>query len=352
MHSFYVFGTGNIFRGLGGYFSSKKITAIVFSRHSIRTTHRRTIRLRDKEGIYQSYTVLFIADNVPSHIIESLITPDIWIYIVNIYHHKSLLENKKDLVILSCCRDGLCSTYAPILTECNCGGTIVAIDNDKSIAGKAQVLLPKFKVNSAVIDMYCPGKPEVDNKSGMITAYVSRVSSIVFPPDCEEYKKYFRVSLSSSLFVTFTKDEDEYDIYKMEKLYNVNIPHTTMALLAWAYFDFASFNEWKFSDIPLEKYEKLKQLCLDIHRDYCYPWVVRRANILGGDEPNYIAHQYDVYANVASARLSELHESDDTLSRIINPTSKSSLSKLENHMDHLKVCHFYRLLYFIKSHLI
>lgn len=216
-----------------------------------------------------------------------------------------------------------------------CSGSLICVDNDKTIAERAKRAIKNFTVNSSVIDMYCPTLPE--EKDGVSRIYVRRNASLTFPPNCNVYKNYFRPSLTSSLFVRFSKTINEYEIAKKEKLYNINIPHTLMAAQALDYLikvkgeKKASISEnYKFSDIPPDVFEKMKEYCLECHHDYCSPWVSQctyRYN-----EAIYSSDHIDVYAKVASSCIDDLFKSGDSIVRIIDPNSIKSLTKLNKQL--------------------
>jgi len=335
MHLLYFLGAGKVFKGLGADLSNRGVNTIAFTTKAIENTHQEFIQPYDDEGEFLGYPALFIADNEKFTEITSLFRPDVKIYIVNISAHKTLLNHCRDMVMLSGCKEGLLSTYAPILNEHDCNGRIVCIDNDKTIATRANYAIKNFTVNSSVIDMYCPKLPEYQN--GIMRVYVRRTASLTFAPDCDVFKEFFRPTFSSSLIVRFSKSYREYETAKKEKLYNVNIPHTIMATQALDYFIHTKnenpetfSNEIKFSDIPLDEYEKMKKYCLKCHRKYCMPWVKKRARRY--NEVSDTLEQLDVYSKVASSCIADLYKSGDTITRIIDPSSVKSLAKMKSHI--------------------
>lgn len=327
----HVLGAGKVFYGLGADLNNRGIVTVAFTTKHIEKTHQDFIQPYDDEGDFLGYPALYIADDEDPTELASLLKQDIKIFIVNIFAHKTLIENCHDLVMLSSCKEGILTTYASILNASHCSGSIICIDNDKTIAERAKGAIKNFIVNSSVIDMYCPKEPET--KEGISRIYVRRNASIVFPPNCNVYKQYFHPSLSSSLFVRFSKSNNEYEIAKKEKLYNINIPHTIMATQALDYFikvkgekKSSISNELKFSDIPLEVFEKMKMYCLKCHFAYCRPLVIEQAHRY--NDTSHISEQMDVYVKVTSNCIEDLYKSGDSIVRIIDPNSMKSLKKL------------------------
>ena len=324
-----VLGTGRIFSGLGGYLSSQEFDTLAFTTKEIDYTHEEMVLLGE-ETVYRTFKVLWIADSFDTVDIESLRRPDIKIYIVNVDHHEALLTSDEDVTIVSCCKDGLNNKYVPILKRTCCTGMIVAIDNDKSIAARAEKTLGKqFKVKSAVIDMYCPHELRHNKKHTIAYAYVKRDAYIVFPPRCDQLKRFFKVDISNSVLqVRYAKTQREYDENVILKLYNVNIPHMIMAIQAWNYYKYDATKVGSFADIPDIVYEQMKDVTLWYHYQICLSWLKEeksRVDSVLDDISDTIA----LYSAVAEARLDCLREGNDAVVRIINPMSSAALNKIE-----------------------
>lgn len=112
MCSLILMGAGKVFLGLGADLNNRGVKALAFTTKTIQKTHQDFIQPYDEEGDFLGYPALFIADNEDSATIESLLNQDIYIFIANIHAHKSLLENCHDLAMLSCCKEGILTTYA------------------------------------------------------------------------------------------------------------------------------------------------------------------------------------------------------------------------------------------------
>ena len=333
MHSV-LLGTGKISYGLGGALSICDNTTIEFTTKEIKDNKQITVELFDKEGVYCSYPVFTISDSTDTAPIENFISPDIKIYIANTKHLKSYLKSKNDLRIISCCKDGLNSTYTPILNDCDCSGTIVTIDNDKSFAQKADKELANFKVKSSVLDMYCPTEPEYDPERNVYSIFVSRSSIIHFPPQCEDFNVLFPRCLTGSYLIsTFAKTDEEFERAVEEKFYLVNLPHTLMALFAWCYLKYDGSRDWKFSDIPFNIFEEMKQECLLYHENICSSWMTKRRKRWGSLCSENKNDQLYAYSQIAAKRITQLYYSGDSVVRIINPASGLSMMKLKKHMD-------------------
>ena len=328
-----ILGTGKIFYGLGSALSTGDNNTLAYTRDNIEETESTTIIVKDKDGEYHEYPALYIADSFDTDKIDTLISPDIKIYVANVKHHKSYLNGKHDLKIISCCKDGLNSTYTSILNDYDCSGTIVAIDNDKSFAYKADKELKNFKVKPAVIDMYCPCDPEYDSERKEIRAYVTRSSIIHFPPGCEDFKVYFPRFLNGSYLIsTYAKDDEEFERAVEEKFYLVNLPHFIMGLLAWYYLKYDGSRKWMFSDIPYEKFAEMKKECLKYHETICRSWLTKRMGRWEDLRSIDVEDQLYTYSCIAASRITQLYFSGDTVIRIINPTSGVSMMKLQKHM--------------------
>lgn len=314
--------------GLGGFLSRNGTEAFVFVTKSIERTERCNVRLSDKEGDFGLFPIMSVADSDDFSEIEREYNSEIKIFAINVFAHRELFNSRKNWMIVSCCGENLNSTYIKFLNKSDCKGTIVVINNDKSLAEKADRELVNFTVKSAVLDMFCLEETEFNAKRSELKVFISRNSTLVFPPHCRNFKRFFRNTLESFLHITFTRSYEEYERAVNEKLINVTFPHAIMALYTYQYFNYEGIEKRRFSDIPYNDFEMLKDSCLIIHEQMCAHWLIKRGRHYR-IFPRFSKRDLLEYVCIADCKINLLYYSDELVVRVINPASEVSIMKLQ-----------------------
>lgn len=127
-----------------------------------------------------------------------------------------IFENSENLVFFSSCRDNLLTFYSPIIKKINItNSTIVTLDNDKSIATKANELLSEnnFKVFSAVADVT------------VTKDYISDEHNFYFPPEFNSVLNKMDLKRKWYPHFKISHDPSEYERIAFYKFATKNCPH-------------------------------------------------------------------------------------------------------------------------------
>lgn len=237
---------------------------------------------------------------------------------ISVSTFEKIYRNLPDLLIISTCRDGLYKTYAPVLSTMRCSGMIVSFDNDKTIVEKTKGELPCFEVAAGMAHALAIK----DTKEGCIKVEVGDHVLFVFPN--KRIKKYFDFYMPTPELI-FCSSEKEMHDYNEKKLLFINVPHSILTLTAYIYNGISLETSKKLYSEMVKRDEVLRDAIADssaIQSTY-------------SDRNGYAAE--DVYDWQCLCIEFLIHTvNSDTVERGLK-WNKSSLEKLDRHMEYIRI---------------
>lgn len=249
-----------------------------------------------------------------------------------------VINNEKTKVIISACREGLLTTYMPLLEKLDREITVISIDNDETIVERAKQICNNKKITfcKAVIHIVCT-EVDYDKKTHTINLEADDQVEIIFPPAAKHLKPYF-CDDSKSIYslrtkAHFTDTDSEFQFYSRAKIVDVNGMHTLISIIAYkrGFERGLTVNDIAESTFDTFISEKEAMILCETAHSEMYDNLMNQIGTKARITDKKKAHAFKMKLFVHNIFLRQ-----EKVSRGINLNDTSSTEKLKRHLELLK----------------
>lgn len=249
-----------------------------------------------------------------------------------------LISCSKTMAIFSACREGLLTTYMPILEKINRKIDVFVLDNDNTIVDRAKALCKNGLVSfhQAVIHAVC-SNVEFDKKHGTITLTADNSVDVVFPPEALWLKDHI-IDTSQSLFSSrarfkFCESPTEFEYFCKSKIIDVNGIHTLISLAVYHKGLKEGVSLKKIADSTFADYISLDELLKIASTGHSKMY---KSLITNTERMKEYEEEEGVHQEIMKCFVRRTYDSRDKIKRGVDFEDAESVKKMHRHLEYLK----------------